>query len=362
MRTGMKRRRAGAVLAGAIAVWLTISPAFAAVPSDDEIQSILEKSLSVVELDKEINRITLQKEAASRSLQQSRQALDVQEQNIKSHQAEAGKVLRAYYMGERNILLTALISSQSLDKLLSMLDYIDVLFSSDRQTLDGYLTAYRDLKQSITGLEEETQQLTVIEQQLQAQRARVVALEADVNEQLSGRSDEEKLRLMIEEMTNYWETAGLTEVKRYFKALSQAMKNIPDWLQDHKELLAIDGFNYTLDIPEQTFNSFLREQNELFETLDFTFAENRVTVAGQRDGMTLSISGHYTVEDEPKHGIYFHVDELLFNGLALPDTTRQSLEQEFDLGFYPQKIVSFLKAKSVQVEDGRLIIKFAINL
>jgi hypothetical protein len=65
---------------------------------------------------------------------------------------------------------------------------------------------------------------------------------------------------------------------------------------------------------------------------------------------------------EKSGAILFHVDELIFNGLALPDTTRRSLEEEFDLGFYPQKMVSFLKTKSVQIEDGKLIVKLSISL
>ena len=60
--------------------------------------------------------------------------------------------------------------------------------------------------------------------------------------------------------------------------------------------------------------------------------------------------------------ILFHVDELIFNGLALPDTTRAQLEQQFDLGFYPSEIVSFLKAKSVEVKGNDLIIKLSISL
>jgi len=140
------------------------------------------------------------------------------------------------------------------------------------------------------------------------------------------------------------------------------MKNMPDWVQNNKDMLSIDGLNYTLTIPEKKLNEFLREQNEMFNNFEFVFEDDAVSVSGQRDGLDVTITGHYTIENKPDNGILFHVDELKFNGLALPDTTRKSLEEEFDLGFYPQKIVSFLKAKSVSVKDGQLVVKLSVSL
>jgi hypothetical protein len=57
----------------------------------------------------------------------------------------------------------------------------------------------------------------------------------------------------------------------------------------------------------------------------------------------------------------FHVDHVVFNGLELPDTTRQALEEDFDLGFYPQKIVSFLHATEVSSADGILHVKLSLS-
>ncbi|MFC4103932.1 coiled-coil domain-containing protein [Paenibacillus xanthanilyticus] len=362
MSSGTIRRGLLAAAIGAAALWLSVFPIVAAPQEEEDIRQLLEKSLSVVELDKEIARIAEQQTTVAGKLEASREALARQEASIATRREEAGSVLRAYYMGDRDFLLTALVSSKTLDKLLATLDYFDVLFASDRKSLHAYAGQYQEIKKAIGTLENETKQLDDIESRLRAQRERLAALQQDVDANLSGRSDEEKLRLLIDEMTNFWKNVGFYEVKRYFKALSQAMKNIPSWVQDNKDMLAIDGFNYTMTIPEDKLNEFLREQNELFQSLDFRFGDDMVTVAGKRDGLEVELSGHYTVENEPKNGIYFHVDELMFNGLALPETTRQSLQQEFDLGFYPQKIVSFLRADSVQVKDGNLIIQLSIRL
>ncbi|MCQ6558285.1 coiled-coil domain-containing protein [Paenibacillus mendelii] len=359
---GTMRRRIGAAALVALAVWLSVYPVLAQSPEDEEVRRILEKSLSVVELDKEIAHIAEQKKTAGKQLDRSRTELQQQELTIQSKREDAGNVLRAYYMGERDILLTALLSSNSIGDLLAMLDYFDIIFANDQQLLNTYVTQYRSIKKTVAKLDEEAAQLTQIENRLKEQRDRVLALQQDVDDRINGRSDEERLRLMIQEMTDFWSNVGFYEVKRYFKALAQAMKDMPDWVQNNKDMLSIDGLNYTLTIPEEKLNEFLREQNEMFNNFEFVFEDDAVSVSGKRDGLEVAITGHYTIENNPNNGILFHVDELKFNGLALPDTTRRSLEEEFDLGFYPQKIVSFLKANSVSVKDGQLTVKLSVSL
>lgn len=360
--TGMKHRPALVIAICAIAVWLTIFPVFAEpqLPQDEEVRRILEKSLSVVEIDKEIARTQEQQAAISTKLVQSQDELDNQKESMTKYQEEAGAVLRAYYTGERDFWLTALLSSDNLSSLLMMVDYFDFIFSNDQLTLNTYTKQYRELKNEIAKLDKQSDQLSKVQKRLEEQRNRVAALQEDVDSRLSGRSDADKLRLMINEFNEYWNNVGLLEVKRYFSALSKAMNKLPGWVQENKDMLEIDGFNYTLTIPDEKLNTFLREQNELFNNFAFSFHNDSVEVNGKRDGMEVQLSGHYTVEETGS--ILFHVDELIFNGLALPDTTRQSLEEEFDLGFYPQKMVSFLKTKSVQIEDGKLIVKLSISL
>ncbi|BBH21242.1 hypothetical protein Back11_25870 [Paenibacillus baekrokdamisoli] len=359
---GMKRRPASALVVCAIAVWFTIYPVFAEpqVPNDEEVRRILEKSLSVVEIDKEIARTQLEQNRIKSKLADSQEELDKKEQLIEKQREDAGEVLRSYYTGERDILLTALLSSHSLPELLTIFDYFDFIFSNDKLTLNTYMKQYSELKKEMVKLDKQAAKLAEVQKELLTQRERVAALQKDVDDRLSGRSDADKLRLMMNEFNNYWKTVGLLEVKRYFSALSKAMNQMPAWIQNDKDMLAIDGFNYTLTIPEDKLNSFLREQNQLFNNFAFTFNNGSIQVSGKREGMEVKITGHYTVEDEGT--ILFHVDELFFNGLALPDTTRHALEEEFDLGFYPQKIISFLKTKSVQIEDGKLMVKLTISL
>ncbi|SEN11008.1 hypothetical protein [Paenibacillus sp. OV219] len=358
---GIKRRRSAAIVIGLLACWLTIIPVLAdpATPKDEEIRRILEKSLSVVEIDKEITRIQQEQQAITTQLATSKTKLSEQEQAIEKQRENAGKVLRAYYTGERDFLLTAIFNTDNLSELFTLLDYFDLIFSSDKLTLNTYTKQYRELKQNISKLDTKSQELTDVETRLKTQRDRVVALQNEVNSDLSGRSDSDKLRTLINEFTNYWQDTGIVEVRRYFNALSKAMGKMPGWIQNDKEMLSIDGLNYTLNVPEAKLNSFLREQNPIFDNFSFVFKEDSVIVSGKREDMSIELDGHYTLE---KNGaILFHVDALIFNGLALPDTTRRELEREFDLGFNPSKMVPFLKTKSVTTENGQLVVKLGIS-
>ncbi len=334
----------------------------AAIETEADIRSILEKSLSVVEIDKEIERIREQQDKLLSEMSGSERELKLQEEQMADKQAEAGHVLRAYYTGERDFLFAALLSANSFGDLLQMLDYAEVLLSHDKKRLNAYVTQYRQMKAGYEQLTARHEELSQVELKLRTQRERVAALERQLDDQLAGRSDAERLRLLMNELTSFWQNAGIHEVKQYFRALSKAMHQLPSWVQDNKQLLSIKGFQYTITVPEDELNAFLREQNELFNHFAFKFGDGKITALGKRDNMEISVTGHYTIENEPKNSILFHVDELLFNGFSLPDTTKRALEEEFDLGFYPDLIVSFLKAKSVLMKDGNLIIELSLSL
>ncbi|WP_201001481.1 hypothetical protein [Paenibacillus glycanilyticus] len=329
---------------------------------DEQVNQILEKSLSIVEIDKEIARIQAEKEKVAGDMSVTDKRIAQREQEIKEKREEAGKVLRAYYMGERELLLRAIISFHSIHDLFAMLDYVDIIFSRDRNTLDSYTKEYKSLKEEYVKLDGRKTELEEIENRLQTQRSRVAQLEQQIDGQLAGRSDADRLRLLMQELTNYWESAGLEEVEQYFDALSKAMNKLPSWIEDNKEYLEINGFNYTIHIPEDALNAFLREQDKRFNDFSFRFEDGKVIASGKHDNMEIAVSGHYTVEDKPKNGIVFHVDELLFNGFALPDTTRKALEDKFDLGFYPGDIIKFIQAKSVEMKDKELTVYLKMKL
>ncbi|MGX1828825.1 coiled-coil domain-containing protein [Paenibacillus taichungensis] len=330
-------------------------------PSSEETRDILQQSLSIVEIDHEIERIAVRQ----KQLDEQRQTLSIQlqeqEDQIHTQQDRAGAVVRSYYTGERDSLLMTVLGARSIKDLFILYDYYQIIIGRDHAVLDKYQDQYRTMQQTSAQINQTSAELSELKNNLQNQRERVLALQKEVDGKVAASGDAAAMQKLMDELTIYWENIGIYEVKRYFKALASAMQNLPQFIQEQNGGISTTGTSYTIRIGQDELNTFLRSQNPIFEDFAFQFDKDRITASGQRDQLQLSIEGHYTVEDEPQNSIRFHVDKLVFNQLELPDTTRRMLEREFDLGFYPQKILSFVKATEVSTSEGILEVKLAIS-
>lgn len=333
-----------------------------AAPMSDEELRIMQDSLSIIELDREIARIEVQQEEAESSAKKLQVQLDQKNVQIQSSREQAGKRLAAYYMGERESLLAALLSVNSLKDFFTVMDYYQLIMERDRDVLNIYKSEYAEIKATMQQLERLSSELVVMKDNLLKQRARVSELQDSVQGTLNANSDPEKLTALINELTAYWENVGLYEVRRYFKELASAMADFPDFLEDHKKSLTSDRSGYTLTVREEDLNDFLHSKSRLLQDMSFQFTDGLIIAKGRRDSLELQLEGSYSVENEPENCIKFHVERLLFNGLELPDTTRTELEQDFDLGFYPKKIVPFVEATEAVINEGTLKVKLKLGL
>ncbi len=334
----------------------------AAKPFTAEEQQILEQSLSIQEIDREIERIETRQQETEQSLRELQGQLIEKNEQIRVSREQAGFRLRAYYMGERENLLYALLSVNSLKDFFTVLDYYQLIMDRDRTILNHYKAEYTELTRTKQKLDNTSTELARMKEELQLQRSRVAALQQSVDESLGLSSDPEKLKALIQELTAYWENVGLYELRKYFQALSSAMSQFPDFLQQNKNSLVAEKGGYRLEIREEELNAFLYSKSELLKDMSFRFEKDKIIAQGSREGLELEVEGHYTVEQEPENSIVFHVDRLLFNGLALPDTTRAELERDFDLGFYPKKIVPFVEATDAAISVGTLTVKLKLTL
>ncbi|MDY8021815.1 hypothetical protein [Paenibacillus polymyxa] len=331
-----------------------------AAPSLEESQ-ILQDSLSILEIDHEIERISQEQQTLLHRQQELRSNLTVQQEQMTIQRKRAGSVLRSYYMGERDKLLSVVLGAKSIRQLLSLYDYYLLLISHDQDVLQEYESNYRSMRKTEQQVTQASMELETVKTNLLAQRKRIVLLQSRVNDGVNASNDPNTLRKLIGEMTAYWENVGVYEVNKHFKALAQAMQNLPQFIQQQQGAMVTNGKVITISIREEDFNRFLKSENELFNHFNFTFAQDRIVVEGQQGTMKLRVEGHYTVENEPKNAILFHVDRLVFNGLELPDTTRNKLENDFDLGFYPQQLISYVKATEVRTLPGMLEVKLELN-
>lgn len=332
-----------------------------AVPSQESNQ-ILQDSLSIIEIDHEIERISLEQETLIQHQQELRSKLTTQQEQITLQRDRAGSVLRSYYMGERDKLLSVVLGAKNLKQLLSLYEYYLLLINHDQDVLQEYESNVQTMRRTEQQITQASLELETVKTNLLKQRKRIVILQSRVNESVNVSKDPNTLRKLISEMTAYWENVGVYEVKKHFKALAQAMQDLPQFIQKQQGAMITNGKTITINIREEDFNRFLKSENELFNNFNFTFKQDRIVVDGQQGTMKLKVEGHYSIENEPQNAILFHVDRLVFNGLELPDTTRNKLENDFDLGFYPQQLISYVKATEVHTLAGTLEVKLELSL
>lgn len=331
-------------------------------PTEEETRQILEKSLSIVEIDREIERIQQQIQTLTLQTDDLKKQIHEKNEQIQSKRDQAGQVLRAYYMGDRNTLLTALFSLDSLQQFFMVFDFYSIIMEQDHEILNTYASEFKELEQAEQNYLSKQNELGAVLSKLQEQRTRVLALQSDINNQLTHSTDADKLKALIDELTSFWQNIGMYEVRSYFQALADTMQDLPSLIKNTKDALVINGLNYTITLKEDDLNQFLRNKNEMFQNFAFQFEKDQLAAVGERNNIKVEIKGHYTVENSPENCILFHVDHLLFNGLELPDTTRQQLEKEFDLGFYPSQLVSFIQATDVTIKDQVLQVKLKMDL
>ncbi|WP_018753274.1 coiled-coil domain-containing protein [Paenibacillus sanguinis] len=358
----MRNRRLSLFLLLFLFATYPFSTTLLAAPYSTQEQQVLEQSLSVKEIDREIQRIEIQQNQIQIDLENLEERLEIKNKQIHTSRERAGARLRAYYMGEQQNFLVALLSAGSLKDFFAIIDYYNIILERDRVVLQDYQSEYASLSTIKQQLGNRLLELDRSRTELERQRSRAASLRQYIDESIALSANPEKLQAMIEELTAYWEHTGLLELRKYFQALASAMSQFPSFLTQYENSLVPEKGGYQLVIQEKELNEYLHGQNKLLQDMYFQFEQDKIVVQGSQEGLKLRVEGHYTVEQEPVNSITFHVDRLLFNGLALPDTTRQELEHDFDLGFYPKKIVPFVEATAVAVSKGTLIVNLKLSL
>lgn len=332
-----------------------------AIPDNEETRKLLEQTLSSAEIEREIIKITAEQKALEQKVESLNRQATQKKTAIADQQERAGAVVRSYYMGDRDNLLAAFFSAKSISRFLALFDYYEIIIGNDRDILSQYEEQYKDLKNTLQTAKRNSEELARLRTALEEQQVRVNALNKEIEGGIKNSSDPENMSTLLKEFTLYWENIGLHEVKTYFKALSSAMNKLPQFVQNREGVLTRKGMTYELNLKEEDLNEFLQSQNSLFKDFAFHFNDGSITATGKSGALALSLTGHYTIQEEPINGLIFQVDHIVFNGLELPDTTRKTLEEEFDLGFYPGKIVSFLRATAVDSQEGVLHVKLSIS-
>ncbi|CAG7620449.1 hypothetical protein ACFQI7_05790 [Paenibacillus allorhizosphaerae] len=336
-------------------------------------RDILQKGLTVYEIDRELGRISERQATLTAQLKDTEQKLQAARSASAEARQHAAKVIRAYYQGDRDSLWTIVFSIRSLSDALSVLEYLQMILHTDRQALSRHETAWKQL----TALQaEQTQAQTALTQtkdRYTNERARLVTLQKEVDEMLAKNKEAVKVQQQITDLNRLWQDKGVPLFKTYFQALAKAMNDLPEIMTagspgsgGKTSNLIMNGFNYTFQMTDQELNAFLQKKNEIFRNMTFRFTEDAVIASGKQDDIALTIKGRYEMASKDngksKSFIRYSIQELLFNGYALPATTVEELQKNFDLGIYPQNIASFLQITGLKLEEGKLSIFIKLAL
>lgn len=329
----------------------------------EQLKQLLQKGLTIHEMEQEIARLTSKEIDIMNEIKALERETVEQESLVAATKKQAGKVLRSYYLGERDSLWLLLLSLNSISEAIAALEFISTILSSDQKKLNDYYAAEQQL-QHLLQLAKETQvNLQLVKQQFVEQRDAQLALQQELDRELEARPDGEQIKEQISQLTTNWEEEGLPVFRLYLQAFADAMEHLPEIQSMYSNVLSLKGANILLTMTDEQLNGFLASQDPILEHMTFQFNDDQVQAGGQHEGIQMMITGQFSLELEPDNVIRFTINELFYNDFVLPETTVAHLQEQFAFSFYPEHI-SFLgltfKATELIVESGQLTVKLSL--
>ncbi|MNI08966.1 hypothetical protein D3C73_620180 [compost metagenome] len=337
------------------------APAWANEADDNkEAQELLQKGLTIYEIDREVARLNEQDTKIVGQIQQTQIDIEKQGNKVKDTRKHAGKVLRAHYTGERDSIWLLLFSVRSFADILKTFEYLNMIVQNDHKALTKFTDSFNQLKDLNVQLEGSRVKLQLTKDNYLKQRERLVALQEELDKQLAISTQTKVVEEKIQSLKNEWEQEGLPLFRQYFEALSVAFMALPELVMKN------DGANFSLNnftMTDQAFNEFLISKNELFKTLQFDFTKTNVMAKGLQNGKDIRINGNFIVKvGTDMNEVLYQIDQLSYNGYQLPDTTIASLSDEFKLSFIPKLTTkNLIEVTAITNEEDKLIIKLKIS-
>lgn len=318
-------------------------------------QLILQQHFTQKELERNLQLLKAEEKGlltqiAQLDLEASRQSLIIAA--MKRH---AGEVARAYYTGQRASLMVLLLEAKSFNDFLLLSEFLQLLFERDMETLR---TFQQERAKAVQLRSEIEQRLTVVKRvrkQYEHRLQEMIAIQLEKEKNLQRLDDPTSVEALMDHLVNDWRERGLPAFRKYFAVLSTVMGEISE-LATPDRIQSKSLFSHTLTIEEKGFNHFLVSKNEMFAQSYFQFTNDQLIVDGSYDQINLRIVGHYELVS-PKE-LRFHIDQLLYDGFQLPRSTIEELEQEFDLGFYPELINPNIRVHSLSLDEQQLQLNF----
>ncbi|MBP1961414.1 hypothetical protein [Paenibacillus aceris] len=333
-------------------------------PGADETKELVQKGLTIFEIDKEVNRLNAQDANIVLQIKQNEQDITKQSSNVDSSRKHAGQVMRAYYTGDRDSIWMLLFSVNSFADALRMFEYLQMIISNDHRALAAFTDSFNKLKSLQSELQASRAQLQKTKDKYLEQRERLVKLQDELDKQLAVSAQASVIENQIKSLNEQWKQVGVPLFREYLNNLSAAFRDLPQYVTKESKFMDLSSIkNPVITISDTDFNAYLHGKNELLQNLNFQFADDSIIAKGQKDQVQISITGKFLLKENPDmNEVRFVVDKLEFNGFQLPDTTIEDFSKEFQLGFVPKKIVSYLDVVSVETKNGTAVVKLKLSL
>lgn len=328
-------------------------------PTLEETRALLQKGLNLAELDQEIARLSAQDTKLAGQIAETELSITSNQEKVKQTREHAGKVLRAYYMGERVNIWMLVLSARSMSDAISIYEYFNLLVQNDHRSLDAYADSYTSLVASRELLQKERQELAEVKASFVAQREKALTIAQEIEAVIAASPDGETLRLELDRFTVEWKEKGVPMFRKYLASISEAMQSLPELLIGKNASTYIKDIDFktgsmVFEIFDSDLTAFFRSKNPLFNNIGFRFENDELFASGREDGVDVAIKGHYTIENKNVNKLQFHVDQLTYSGFVLPETSNRSLEEEFDLGFTPSLFLKGISVTEVSMKNGIL--------
>ncbi|MDR6551355.1 hypothetical protein [Paenibacillus qinlingensis] len=330
----------------------------------DEAKELLQKGLTIFEIDKEVARLNDQDAKIGDQIKQNEQDIVKQSGNVESTRKHAGKVLRAYYTGDRDSIWMLLFAANSFTDVLRMFEYLQMIITNDHRSLAKFTDSFEQLTKLQTELANSRTELQVTKEKFLQQRERLVKLQEELDKQLAVSAQAQVIASQIKSLNDQWKQEGLPLARDYLDHLSMAFHDLPQFLMKDTKYINFTSKTPIISLTDADFNAYLHSKSELLQSLNFEFNDGSMVATGKKGGLQIAISGNFTLltTTDGMNEVRFVVDDLEFNEFKLPDTTIEDFTKEFQLGFIPKKVASFLDVLSVETKKGVAVVKLKLSL
>ncbi|OPH47493.1 hypothetical protein BC351_09830 [Paenibacillus ferrarius] len=332
--------------------------------ASDEAKELVQKGLTIFEIDKEVSRLNEQDAKIVVQIGQNEQDIVKQTNHVDSTRKHAGKVMRAYYTGDRDSIWMLLFSVRSFSDALRMFEYLQMIITNDQRALSAFTDSFNRLKSLKTELETSRTELQATKEKFLLQRERLVTLQAELDKQLAVSAQGQVIQTQIKNLNEQWKQEGVPLFREYLTNLAIAFRELPQYVTKENKFMDLSSIkNPVITISDTDFNSYIHEKDNLLQDLNFTFTDGHIMAKGKKDQIEASLEGKFILKENPDmNEVRFVVDKLEFNGFQLPDTTIEDFTKEFQLGFVPKKMVSYLDVVSVETKNGVAVVKLKLSL